>query len=516
MNIQNTLNNPLQTNNNIINNNNQQNFQYQTQSQIINQNNYQQTQQQSILDKVNSSAKNFLSFIKDKAQNIQNIPLPKNPLTKIDPLQNLFPINYKNFDEERKTKIFQINCQKITPNILNNQSINSYIKNPRLMNNNIFSQSYIIYDIITEKFNWLVNRRYSDFIWIRDCLKSLFPTEIIPLLTKKKMGNRRFENDFIEKRTKGLQNFLDKILLNELFKSAEPLLIFLSCPDRNFFEQQMKFMTPQILKPQTIEAFKNFEGKLEIYEFNYNEKETGIMNKNINYFKNVNNLFNFQSEILKNIHKNLKIYNENMAIACLSLEEVEKSFNQLFEINKKVEFPENIINGYEQYEIFFKNWKRIQINQTCIIKECVSDFFKRFNKEMDSFNEILTKQEELKNEFLTKQTKLNAKKENFWLEKNIQKWEMNNYENNIDMVKIYNDKNYALSKMCPKETSELNSLKDLIGYYFYRSGDNFINILKEYENNFIKNLEEFCNLIQPTLTEGITVWSHLQSHLKLD
>ena len=196
MNIQNTLNNPLKTNNNIINNNNQQNFQYQTQSQIINQNNYQQTQQQSILDKVNSSAKNFLSFIKDKAQNIQNIPLPKNPLTKIDPLQNLFPIYYKNFDDERKTKVFQINCQKITPNILNNQSINSYIKNPRLMNNNIFSQSYIIYDIITEKFNWLVNRRYSDFIWIRDCLKSLFPTEIIPLLPKKKMGNRRFENDF--------------------------------------------------------------------------------------------------------------------------------------------------------------------------------------------------------------------------------------------------------------------------------------------------------------------------------
>ena len=98
MNIQNTLNNPLQTNNNNINNNNQQNFQYQTQSQIINQNNYQQTQQQSILDKVNSSAKNFLSFIKDKAQNIQNIPLTKNPLTKIDPLQNLFPINYKNFN----------------------------------------------------------------------------------------------------------------------------------------------------------------------------------------------------------------------------------------------------------------------------------------------------------------------------------------------------------------------------------------------------------------------------------
>ena len=54
------------------------------------------------------------------------------------------------------------------------------------INNSIFSQSYVLYDVSTPQFNWLVNRRYSDFIWLRDCLHSLFPCDILPLLPKKK------------------------------------------------------------------------------------------------------------------------------------------------------------------------------------------------------------------------------------------------------------------------------------------------------------------------------------------
>ena len=62
------------------------------------------------------------------------------------------------------------------------------------------------------------------------------PTNFIPQLPKKKIGNRRFEEDFIEKRMKGLQFFLDEILKNENLKSTETLVTFLSF-ERGFFEQ---------------------------------------------------------------------------------------------------------------------------------------------------------------------------------------------------------------------------------------------------------------------------------------
>ena len=162
-----------------------------------------QPQSQSFLQKVGTSAMNLIK--KEDPINLINDIRP-------DDMENVIKKSYK-----------EIKCQILEKSTINNVEIKSVISNPRKISDSIVKNSYLLYDITTQNFNWFVNRRYSDFVWLREVLSALFPTTLIPQLPKKKIGNRRFEEDFIEKRLKGLQFFLDEILKNETLKTAAPL-----------------------------------------------------------------------------------------------------------------------------------------------------------------------------------------------------------------------------------------------------------------------------------------------------
>ena len=505
------INNPNLSNPNLYNQNvyNQNVYNQNLYNQNINNPNinnpFQNQQSQSLMQKINSTASNVLDFFKSKTENIS---IPKNPLIKVDYSQNLLPLNQNGFEEEIKNNIIEINSIKIEKGQLNDMTIISLIQNPRVINDSYFKNKYVLYDIITQQFNWSVSRRYSDFIWLRETLQSIFPGEIIPVLPKKKIGNRRFDKDFIEKRSKGLQKFLDNVLLNEKFKTCENLLVFLNCADRNFFEQQMKLFNPNILKPTFVNQIRSFEGKVKLINFE------NLQNSK-NYFNNLNNFLKSQNETLQIIHHNLNKFHMNLATACTNLDEVEKGFKKLNEISKKVNLSNNMCNVYEQYEIFFKNWKRLQINQTCVIKDVVNDFFKDIKGKCQTFSDLISLQENLKDDYINQSNKLNLKKESLWNQMDIKKWELNQMEN-IDMMLIYRDKNYAKEKMCFKETNDLKGIKSFIQYFYYCNYINYNILFKEFEKSYIDNLQEFTNQIQPNITDGVEVWSHLSSNIRVE
>ena len=458
-------------------------------------------QQKGFFSKMNSATDGFIQFIKSKTPMVSAQGLLNSPTL------NLEPINKETFQELQTKNIKEVECGKITKTVLNDVTVISKIINPRTVENGFFESNFVLYDIATEQFKWLVNRRYSDFHWLRDCLISLFPAESVPQLPKKKLGSRRFQQDFIVKRQKRLQVFLDKVLQRENFKSCEPLVTFLSCPDRIFFENQMKILNPRVLAPSSIGGIKTFDGKIKVIDF-----ESGNYVSNNNLFNNINVFFKLQADALKQVHKSLTNFNESMATACASLEEVENSFQKLTLLSSRADFSKKITNAYEQYEIFFKNWKRILINQTCAVKETVSNYFKDISSQSLSYSELLEQQETLKNEYISRKGSLMAKKEKLWMTMDISKWEVNQMEQ-IDMVKIYRDKQHALDTMCFKDTAEVSNLADILGFYYARTSEQLWDIVKNFESSSINDLNEFSNLFEPSLTDSVNVWSNLASNI---
>ena len=197
-------------------------------------------------------------------------------------IQNIsleYDINSKN-QNAPKLK-YEIVCKKIEKNILNDKNIKVTIKNPKTSEKSLLASQFTIYEVSTEY--WLVHRRYSDFDWLRTILCKFYPRILIPPIPGKKVGNRRFEEDFIEKRMKFLQIFIDEIMKNETLKSSEALYAFLSFGDRTQFDRKVKELN-SIIPSQYCEDLKTLEGKLTVLNDDFNE----------NYYINVNNYFKLQ------------------------------------------------------------------------------------------------------------------------------------------------------------------------------------------------------------------------------
>ncbi len=59
------------------------------------------------------------------------------------------------------------------------------ISQPKIVEGNFFTKSYLTYLVETNPFGFQVRRRFNDFLWLRDILKSLYINAIIPPLNKK-------------------------------------------------------------------------------------------------------------------------------------------------------------------------------------------------------------------------------------------------------------------------------------------------------------------------------------------
>ena len=446
-----------------------------------------QTQTPSFFQKVSESAMNLIK--------------------KEDPLNIITDISPKFYEELIEKYKKEIQCQNLEKSKISDIEIKSIISNPRKINDSLLKNSYVIYDITTPKLNWFVNRRYSDFIWLREILMSLFPTILIPQLPKKKIGNRRFEDDFVQKRIKGLQNFLDEILKNEILKTSEPLITFLSFGERGFFEQQMKVLTPKNISVDSILSIKSFTGKIQVANL-----ESEQFNNIKTYFTSVENFFAAQEEEINNIKNNLNEYNIHMVEVCKHLEQMENGFNRLSQFYSRGNLAKDICNVFEQYQIFFKNWKRIQINQTSIIRTKLVEFFKYIKNKGNSLIELIKKQNEVQNDYNKIRDELLNKKEGYWKKMDITKWEMNPMAQ-IDSALLFRDKCYAFSKMCYQETMILNNKGDLLGYYYRNNILNIKNVLESIEKYSIDNLVSFSKEIEPTVTDVVNVWSNLASNL---
>ena len=374
----------------------------------------------------------------------------------------------------------EIQCRKLEKTILSDKELTVTVNNPKETDKGVFANSFILYDVTTAPMNWSVKRRYSDFDWLRKTLVKTFLGFNVPPLPSKKMGNRRFDTDFIIKRMKYLQMFINSVCVNESFKCSEALIAFLQYEDRNKFESKMKEFNS--FQPSTyIEELKTLDGKAVISHDDRNEK----------YFVNISKYFRLQTQLLNKLNYNIKQFYNNINSAAESLSDVQRNFEILNILNSKVLMKPVITHTYEELGYFFKNWKKILIKQNELVKSRVKEFFKFINLEGQAYSTLINNREELNLKYNSEYSKLVAKKEKIFATGDITKFELNPEDRNIDKSRILRDKAYAFDHMCAKESQSVRLIYNQLGYVNKMNIKELKKMIKIYTDRFLDNFKEF-------------------------
>ena len=391
-------------------------------------------------------------------------------------------------------------CKMIEKSVLNDRKVKITITNPIEIKTSFYQQNYISYEIYTNPTIWKVNRRYSDFIWLRDTLMKFYPGIYCPPMPEKKAGPARFEEKFIEKRRAYLTKFINDLAKNEIFKSSEVLIDFLSIQDRDRFEKRKESYNSKN-PPILLEENLSFSGYVNLMEDS---------KKLDNYFNNIGKYLEMQTSLLDEIKEHLKSYNTNINQAFLNLCDIEKGFNLLNKLNKQYSVKEEISNTYYEFWRFFKNWKSVQLEENDIIKKNIKRFFKYTSMESKAFLELIIKRKEYKDNYVDKSIKLNDKKEKLWKDKKINDWDIENMVENEKLM-LFNDKKYAFDKMCSSDTKNVNNLYDMVCYLNYTINEEFKTFISRQSKKFIINIKEFSEEFKNNLNKAVESWSQMAS-----
>jgi sorting nexin-8 len=90
------------------------------------------------------------------------------------------------------------------------------------------------YEVASARRNSKVIRRYSDFVWLLDCLHKRYPFRQLPLLPPKRVAiNGNYiaaDTSFVEKRRRGLARFANALVRHPILSQEQLIIMFLTVP----------------------------------------------------------------------------------------------------------------------------------------------------------------------------------------------------------------------------------------------------------------------------------------------
>ena len=426
-------------------------------------------------------------------------------------------------DDKNEEYMIKIHCRELKKNILNDKKINVTINKCSLVksNNLILNSSYIIYDIITsnrekdpkDKINYKVQRKFSDFIQLREILSKFFPYNYIPSLPEK-------SQEYLLKEENGakiipyLNIFINAIISQEEFKSFEATFLFLTLSDYDSYKNKLKEIS-NIQPPLNVNELPDFNKEKIFPYLNEADYDNDIVieeNKDEVYFNNIKNYFEIQYNLFTQLRTDLKEFNTIFENCTKIFDKIEQDFIFLCQLNKKVMMKEKVEKSFEKMGLFFKGWKELINKQNLLVKKNINIFYKFCLNEGQEYLCLIKKRENIKNLYINEYKKLDTKKEKVWKYEDIKKWGIN-YEKNknfeIDNVRLLKDKKYAKKIMLYKETQELELIKNNFGYINYMNKKGLDYFLDNYLRGFQSYIMNFVKEFYPTLNDFINYWSDL-------
>ena len=283
---------------------------------------------------------------------------------------------------------------------------------PEKVESGIFSKPYISYGVSALPTNLNVRKRYSDFEWLNQKLTDHFVNCIVPPLCKKNYMEQ-FNEDFISKRARALERFMNGIAIHPILRNSFIFYDFMSIKDSEEFKQK-KVMYEQPFKPKRINDFNNVDGLIkvnlsadnEIYFQNIIddiEMNESLMTQIVHGYKNLFKLVLEINEKMTEIGylwkkmetKSKKFYeNSNTYTSYSIMKELMKDWT---EMNKKIiiQTRQNIVETFRYMKNEYINFKPFAER----VKEKKDVFFKAFDEfyfsKIESQKKSLTVQEKI-------------------------------------------------------------------------------------------------------------------------
>ena len=340
----------------------------------------------------------------------------------------------------------------------------------------LFTKAYQTYEISVPLLNLKVIRRYSDFEWLRQTLVNMFTSCVIPPIPKKnKIGGDRFKEQFLEKRTRTLEKFLNLLLQDPSIKSSKILYDFISIEQDNQFNDAKKSYNTFKL-PQQLKDYQTFTGKLDIKV----DEGTEI------YYQNIKDQTELNQDLLSKLNKQLKLLNNEMNSVVTRLSEVAKCCEDLFNHSVKFEQSDEFKISYYQLKEMFKQWSESLKKQNSIMFINIREHFKFSRNIFKSMKEIMNSADNYKQMYNKAKKNLINKKEDLFRKGDTSKWELGDNKDKINVL----EKTIALPNMLPTETNNVNNIRQMYGYYLNGVNNEFERIEKILSNNHKQNLVE--------------------------
>ena len=325
-----------------------------------------------------------------------------------------------------------------------------------------------------------IKRRYTDFEWLRKTLYRLFPGNYIPPLPKKSLNINKPEK--VDKYQKYVQYFVDGLLEDKLLKNSSIIYLFFTTEqERELISLMEKY--DKVQKPINMEYYYSREGNILLDEnILKREKKKELLDIKVDISKN-NKIFGELNVALKSLEKEMKQ-------VCDRMTEISNLFKKLYDMSINNSEKLGICKYYSDLSLFFKEYGNNEFQQMKNISEELKFHLKYLNLHYTvSIDELYNTFKFQHDLYFQVAENLKLKKETLYKNMDIEKWDLNPEDRNID----YNDKNLIMKKMLPCDTKIVKKKKKYLIYYATQLNNENLrlkDILENKNNNNFKKLKD--------------------------
>jgi ribosomal protein L37AE/L43A len=298
--------------------------------------------------------------------------------------------------EVNKERSSQNSYEVFQLSLINENNINKF-------NSNITQES--------NEIKILCFRRYNEFNLFYETLKKRFPQCIFPRLSQKNFIKSKIQDDpnFIEKRRKELQFFINKLYFNDQINNSEEFKKFIYCAtfDSDYYKNRpKKYSYPECDKIYNDKGYfnkgwkkvasyfnKSTEVKRSEIEAKIFQREEEFKNKLEQYnnlLKEIKVLFDTTDEktnIYENISNNLLFLKDDISSSSYSYSKNDNEFNKN-KFNVLINLNKNISDIFNENKINLLSKSVDQLDYCILYVEGVIRGIERYNSFCDKYRKI--------------------------------------------------------------------------------------------------------------------------------